>query len=266
MMEHQPSPEHASMIFCMGVLGGVVFTIWGLSAKFGGPTTLNTTDVATLIAGFGGAALGGGISWLMARQTSREAKERDQASRNDQQRARGLHLLLKYSMIVTDLHAMLNAVQTSLENANKAGIGHLPLWNRVGVVVGSMEFSLDPTDLVPLMDAREYELIATITETFMQHQTLVQSTKMYAELRSEVERLIGSAKQGAGATVYAARNEELNDKVRLYEHKLESLISATIRRLDEWAPKSRSTLFALGPALQKHLGDAGFPAFVADDA
>jgi hypothetical protein len=255
-MKRQDSPEQSAMIFCLGVLGGVIATIFGIAgSKEHLYSSFSSSDVATLVAAFFGAGVGGGISWLMARNTSRETLERDENARKQEKRASGLNLLIKHSMLVTEMYAMKNGIETSLAKAQAAGLGHLPLWRRVGGVVGSADFKLDPGELLPVLDARKYELMGTIIESFMQHQTLVKSARMYLELRAEAERVMSvNVDPTAQATAVAP-----------FELKLESLITAIKARLDDCAPKCRTALFELGPVLKTHLDDDSFPVFGEDN-
>lgn len=108
-------PEHSSMIFCLGVLGGTMGTIYAVAAA--GPSNssiLSSTDAATLLSGFGGAVIGGGISWLLARQTAREAQEKHERQRRDDEFAVATAASLKLVSITNGLYTLSNNFKRDL--------------------------------------------------------------------------------------------------------------------------------------------------------
>jgi hypothetical protein len=260
-MAEQPD-NHSSMLFCLGVLAGVICAVYGMVAASGqsNDSVISSTDAATLISGFGGAALGGGVAWLLARQTALEAAQRDQQQHKRDQRAKGVQLFLKFSMIVSDLAGTRVSIEQSLERANRLGLTSQPLWHRIVPIVGSIDhITIEPTDITPLIDAREYELVAQIIEVSMQHKMISQSLQKYAELHAAAEVILGPAQEYGEGGLYTGLTQESVDRLRPVAIKLESLIKEIRMRLEIWIPQANSSMAAIGPAMQKHLGDMSFP-------
>ncbi|OCJ03740.1 hypothetical protein A6U87_17550 [Rhizobium sp. AC44/96] len=107
-----PQPEVSAMIFSCGVLGGVIATVFGVVAAGTSQSAwISAADSATLISGFGGAALGGGISWLLAHQTSRQANEKDERRRLEEEIATASSACLKLLSIANGLFTLRNYIR-----------------------------------------------------------------------------------------------------------------------------------------------------------
>jgi len=107
------------------VAGGAVFglqaALFFLPETSGESSGFSVADIAVLISGFGGgvlgAAAGGLIAWLLARQSSKAVERRDAESRSDQIRVNGRRLLIKVSLIHSDIVALAAAASGNLSAA-----------------------------------------------------------------------------------------------------------------------------------------------------
>ncbi|RWY91846.1 hypothetical protein EHI44_02075 [Rhizobium leguminosarum] len=254
--------DHSSMLFCLGVLAGVICAVYGMAAANGqsGASVLSSADAATLISGFGGAALGGGVSWFLGRQAAHEAASRDQQQHKRDQRAQGIQLFLKFSMIASDLAGTKVSINQSLERANALGLTSQALWQRIVPIVGSLDHvTIEPTDMTPLIDAREYDLVAQIIEVAMQHKMISQSLEKYTELHAAAEAILGPAQEYGEGGLYTGLTQDGIDRLRPVATKLEALINQIRLRLEILIPQANNAMAAIGPAMQKYLNDISFP-------
>lgn len=90
----------------VGIFGAMA---GGVLALFLADQVASSAEYATLLSGFGGAVLGSGmsafISVILAKQTSRETLDRDISARNAEQQSNALRLMIKSSLVLSDVVA-----------------------------------------------------------------------------------------------------------------------------------------------------------------
>ncbi|WP_223475882.1 hypothetical protein [Oricola indica] len=227
-------------------------------------------EIVNLTSGFGGALLGalvgGFISWLLAKQSSAETLKRDREARDEEQKSYALRLMVKASLVLSDVVAIKNAINQSLSDANERGLSHLPFWRRViPIVPSSKSYEVDASELVPLIAAKEADLVTAATEVFMQHATLIAAIDTYFEKRGEIKKLIKRHSGVRDGVVMSELTESEIAALAPYELELESIIKEVRSALGPLQANAEKVTFGIGPAIQKHYGDKGFPIFIADE-
>ena len=136
------------------------FSIFGavacalLSARIGTPS-----EYATLLSGFGGALIGAIVSaivsFILAKQTASETLRRDEASRDAGEAAFPLRLMVKASLVLSEVVSVSRSINESLSEASDRNLTDQPLWRRVLPIIGLGErYSVEAAELAPLMAAR----------------------------------------------------------------------------------------------------------------
>jgi hypothetical protein len=166
-----------------GAIGGVVvfsFVLIGFEIPYRDAVALSPTDASTLIAGFGGAVLGGFISWLLARQSSREAAKKDAEARVSAEKATVLRTLLKMIQISNYLYTLNIFFDKSINRS-----GAIKLWMRV-IPQSQNEDTLpkfEASDFVPFVEMEESEIVNRCMLLSERANSLSAGFKQYVELR-----------------------------------------------------------------------------------
>ncbi len=222
------------------------------------------SDWFALASGFGGALLGavvgGCISYLLARQTNAETAKRDGASRLESKKGEALRLLIKSSLILSQVQATVTSIHRSLENANEHGMGVGPLWERMVPIIGSApKYAVDASELSPFVEAKEYELVAEFIELVMQHDALNHSVELYSRLRMGLKELISHTEQVDGSMLFSGLTEKEHARILPHLIEIESLAADIKPRSERLLEQARKVTFAIGPAARKHFADPSFP-------
>ncbi|TPM34457.1 hypothetical protein [Mesorhizobium sp. B2-3-5] len=223
-------------------------------------------EYATLLAGFGGAVLGSVISafvaFLLAKQTSRETLERDEHARVAEQQSYALRLMVKSSLILSDVVALKKLIDESLSNANDRGLTGLPLWKRVLPIVGSYQlYDVDAAELSPLIAAKDSDLMQTAVTLFMQHRNLVEVVRLYSEKRDGVKDIIKNHLAVEEGVITSGLTKEEHSRMVPLEIELESLIKSIRVMVSDLTEMGEKVTFGIGPAMRKFFGTDDFPVF-----
>ncbi|MDF1609366.1 hypothetical protein PZ897_14370 [Hoeflea sp. YIM 152468] len=226
-------------------------------------------EYATLISGFGGALLGavvgGVISWVLARQSAANTTNRDREARDQDQKGQALRLMVKASLVLSDVVAIKSSIDQSLSEANERGLSHYPVWRRVLPIVSSNQiYQIEAAELAPLMEARANEIVYAATDMLMQHSTLIAALESYSEKRGELKKILKRHTATADGVITSELTESEVAEMAPYEIELESLIKEIRSRLHPVQELAEKVTFGIGPAIQKHYGDRNFPVFVAN--
>ncbi|MBZ9815272.1 hypothetical protein [Mesorhizobium sp. CA7] len=231
---------------------------------------VSVSESATLASGFGGAVLGSGISafvsFVLARQTSREALERNESARLAEQEASALRLMVKASLVLSDITAIQKVIDQSLSEANDRGLTSEPFWKRVLPIVGSYQiYDVDAAELTPLIAAKNNELMHNAVTLFMQHRNLVESVKVYSEKRELVKSIVTRHKVEEGGVITSGVTEEELSRLTPLAVELESLIIGIREMLPDLTQIAEAVTFGTGPAMRKFFGNGQFPIFAPRD-
>lgn len=217
--------------FLTGIIAGIIFiaailTAMEMETKVFSTMTFTTTDLATLIAGFGGTILGGGISWLLARQTASDTRKRDEEARNAQDKASLLQTILKVMQVSNGLYTIHRNIEGSAESANEQGIGDPELWTLVRPVAGRTETpKFDASDFVPFAVSSRPDLINRIIMISNRYDAIESALRVYSERRLSFQDLAGQyttlSPSGMHVTVFPA---DIAPQAGMRAFELEQLI------------------------------------------
>lgn len=243
-----------------GALGGALLALFFLE-KFSA-----TSDHATLLAGFGGAVLGSGmsalVSFILAKQTSAETLRRDAEVRRAEQKSYVLRLMVKASLVLSDVVAIQQTIEQSLSDANERNLTGLPLWRRVLPIIGSYQtFDIDPPELSPLIAAKDSALVQASVTLFMQHRNVVEAVKVYGEKRDKVKEIVTTHFSEANGVVTSGMTQEQKSALLPLEVELETIIKNVRTMLVDLRRLGEQVTFSLGPAMRKYLDDDTIPVF-----
>jgi hypothetical protein len=181
-------------------------------------------DIAVLIGGIGGgvvgAIVGGAIAWILAHQAAVESRRRDEEERQQAMKSRALRLMVKASLILTDVVGTMQTIDDSLSAANERGLALGPMWQRVMPIVGQQKaFDVDADELAPLIQAKEYALFQEAVDLVMQHQAFVQAVAEYSLKRQALKDHMPAPVAVSGGLVTSPMTAE--DMARLAPRTLE---------------------------------------------
>ena len=141
----------------IGAIGGLVVGL-GLSSRWGNDMSeiVASANFATLLAGLGGASLGGLISFATSRQTSRETAKRDEETRLSAEKAQALSGLVKTMQLANRLFTLNN----KLVEATQSSEGLQP-WQMLQASVGQSNSAPDYTadDFIPFINAKHADFV-----------------------------------------------------------------------------------------------------------
>ncbi|MFA6154716.1 hypothetical protein [Mesorhizobium sp.] len=248
----------------VGIFG---FLAGGVSCLFLADHLAATPEYATLLSGFGGAILGSVISawvaFVLAKQTAADAHEREVGASVATQKSYVVRLMVKASLVLSDVNAIKRSIEESLSEANELGLTDQPLWKRVLPMVGrSQTFDIDPAELSPIMAAKDNELMQSTVTLFLQHRNLVEAVRMYSELRVSVKQILRSHHLAShDGVITTALTQEQAAELLPYEVELDSLLKNIRENLPTLIKMAEQVTFGIGPAMRKFLGDDGIPSF-----
>ncbi|BAV45733.1 hypothetical protein MesoLj113a_41810 [Mesorhizobium sp. 113-1-2] len=255
-------------LITVGIFGAMVgaAVLLFLAEKFAA-----TSDHATLLAGFGGAVIGSVlsalVSFILAKQASAETLLRDFEARLAEQKSYVLRLMVKASVVLSDLVAIRKAIDESLSNANDRNLTAEPLWKRVLPIVGSYQtFDIDAAELSPLIAAKDNALMQASVTLFMQHRNLIEAVRVYADLRGRVKEIVVHHFGSSEGVLTSGLTQEQMSKLMPLEIELESLIKTIRAMLTDLIPLAEKVTFEIGPAMQKFFGSQDFPVFAPKGA
>lgn len=247
----------------VGIFG---FIAGGIVLLFMAGSQASTPEYATLLSGFGGAVLGSVISawvaFVLAKQTIADARERDVQAALAEQKSYVLRLMVKASLVLSDVTAIKNSIDGSLSEANARNLTALPTWRRVLPIVGaSQTFDIDPSELSPIMAAKDNDLMQSTVTLFLQHRHLVEAVKAYSELRNKVKHVVtGHLRQEDGVVITGLTPQQVAELMP-YEVELDSLIKGIRGMLPDLISLAEKVTFGMGPTMKKFLADEDMPVF-----
>lgn len=249
-----------------GAVGGIVVLSFGLAAVDAAPSyAVSTTDSATLIAGFGGAVIGSAISalmsWLLLRQTSKETLRRDSEARDRESEAAALRLMVKSSLILSDVAAIRKTIDSSLLEANDRQITDQPVWTRVLPIVGAeKKLTLEADDMAPLFELKEHELIYSATDLFQLQPVLISAINLFNRKREEARSISDAHSVGGDGIVNTEYTQAQYRRLLPIHIELEALIKEIRDLIPIVETKAETVTFGIGPAMRKRTGSK-FPIF-----
>jgi hypothetical protein len=230
---------------------------------------LDIGDWISLWSGLGGAVIGavigGLIAWLLALQASRASAERDKKHFEESIKARSLRLMVKSSIMLSDIAGIQRSINESLEAANARGLTNAPLWQRVTPLVGS--YSAQPFDAdepAALMALKENDLAQSSIELFQRHENFLIALKLYGEKRQGFAGLVNRHVDLGGGMLSSLLTAEEMNRVAPFAVELESLIAQVREMAPELRELAETVTFGIGPAVRRKLDTTDFPLMAPD--
>lgn len=256
---------HVWPIFGLGVVTGSA--IVGISvplapwpAKLG--WHLTATDNATLLSGFGGAALGGVVSWLLAKQATRETLRRDENSRISQEKSVALGVTLKAQQIANGYYTHKKYFDECMRRANANKMLNRPLWEIIKPLIGNSlpRPTFEPTDFVPLVNARQAPLIDRCNLLALRYDVAESSLEVYTQKRQAMQEMLAqhSGPPDRSGRVETVIPSSLRPKFRVMASELEDLIVQIKAFLKEDFIEGKSVCDELGKAFREYFSDPTF--------
>lgn len=222
----------------------------------------STSDFATLIAGIFGAAVGGAISLILARQASAETLARDAAARLDDHKSKALAVLLKAQQVTNGFYTNRQYIREALAKANRDSNLGLEMWlkvqQRTGGFLSPVEFNA--AEFIPLMLAGKASLINECTLMALRFDVIEQSIDIYNKRREELQQLMlkySKLDRSNGAVITEIPREELSPfEIKAVE--IEGLIQDIYRIAKEDYIRSKKLCADLSSAFLAYFGDTVF--------
>lgn len=261
------SPRNDVAIFGLGFFAAAPFVVLALVALQIQPQAFSTdrfssSDFATLFAGILGAAIGGAISWILARQASTETLARDTAARVDDHKAKALGVLLKVQQITNGIYTNRGYFWVSLDRANKEGRLWDDMWHKVQRQVGNSlpPPTFDASEFVPLMLAGKAALINECTLLALRYDVAEQGIATYNREREAFEQamLPYSKVQNNSGLIETNVPEEKLSEFAIKRHIMNGLIDNIYRSTKEDYIRSKELCVELSAAFLAYFGDSVF--------
>lgn len=222
----------------------------------------STADFATLIAGIFGAAIGGAISLILARQASAETLARDTAARLDDHKSKALAVLLKAQQVTNGFYTNTQYIRNALAKANRDGNLALDMWlkvqQRTGSFLSPVEFNA--AEFIPLMLAGKASLINECTLMALRFDVIEQSIEVYNNRREELQQLMlkySKLDHSNGLVVTEVPPEE-RSPFEIKAKEIEGLIQDIYRTAKEDYIRSNKLCADLSSAFLAYFGDSVF--------
>lgn len=228
-------------IFLLGVLSGVILFVClyvvihkgSASLSIG---TISSGDFSTLLAGFGGAAFGGLISWALARGAAAELEKAAEQEKIAKEKALALSLVLKVQQITNGLYSQREYIWAALNLQNEQKRLGEPVWQFVQPqITGAVETPVfDATEYIPLVQAKRADLINDCQLLALRYNVLEHSMREYSARREVVQRMLRPfSKRGAGGQIETMLPAFKKDQFEILVVEIESLITSLRKTLIE---------------------------------
>lgn len=249
------------MIFCVGLMAGVICAIWGIAAsgdqKVGG---LSSADLATLISGFGGALLGGSISWMLAAQASKTALQRDQEMRLEDEKAAATRTILKLLQISNGLHTLEKYISTAIA---AAPVGS-KMWQAVRPLSGLLSKfpEFDASDFVPFIAADKTGIVNRLMLIAQRYQADETAIGTYNTIHTELQAMLAPFSivdpSTGSAQTEIPTNPEILSPFLIKIEVLEQLMQTIYQSLTEDLAEAKALCKECNSAMQAHFRGSKF--------
>lgn len=231
---------------------------------------IKVSDISTLVAGVVGAVIGGAISWVQSRQTSKQTLQRDNESRMAIIENNALSTLLKVQRIANSYHTHKMYFWSQLRAANASVTIGPELWQIMKAQVAGSETGINfsAEELVPLQLAGKTDLINECGLLAERLQVVERGMIEYTSLRREIEALlIDHSRRLPDGRVLTEVPKELRQKVSLKSDTLEQFIRQLYADITTDDLKAKALCSGVSQAFVAHFQNSAKFAikFVEDD-
>lgn len=258
--------------FAFGAISAVIMIAMGVAVTDDrislGIDSLSKADFATLVSGFGGAALGGVISWMLAREAGRETLARDAAQRQANEKAMALAVILKAQHIANGLTTLRNHFYKARRKANNSSMLLQPMWRTTKPVLSPTPSRLrfEPAEFAALLTAGRMDLVDRCNLLALRYEVDETVVKDYSRLRAELQEamLPYSNLAGPGGLVETAVDPAMHSTFAIRGLQLEEIIRSLYASILEDANEAIDLCLALNEAFKKHFGEDVYPLKVEE--
>jgi hypothetical protein len=252
------------VLFWIGIPVGFLLAVVVASMTEGSNLLkMSSTDLTTLLAGLGGALIGGIVSYAMTHAGMTHADRRDATQETNLQKVSSLAALLKAQQIANGIQTQKGYIVECREEANAAGMISAPLWRQVKIQVGNkIPAPIFATEeLVPLMVSGNANLINECQIAALRYSGLISSFEAYNLKREELQKLIAPySRPDVDGRVLTELPADRHAEYSVRELEVESLIRAIVAAIESDLPEAISLCKNLSQAYKKHFND---PLFVS---
>lgn len=240
------------------ILGSGVTKRWGTDIG----ELMSSSNFATWMAGLGGAAVGGLISYFIARQTAKESEARDEKVRRLTERAQALNCMVTTMQLANRLYTMRGLLKGAV--ATPEGIDP---WQQLQANTGHRNTapSYDPTDFVPFINAKLADAVHRALLLAERVSSLEAAHSHYNEKRTELELFLLPFSQLDGAAMQAAVPQEFQVEAFYRTNTLNTLIRSMADFVERDYNDAKTLLTDMNKAFQQYFGAEANFKFELDD-
>lgn len=246
-------------IFSLSLLCGAAATLFVGATFFivesASSEGVKVSDITTLVAGVVGAVIGGAISWVQSRQTSKQTLQRDKEARMSIVENNALSTLLKVQRIANSYHTHKMYFWSQLREANSNETIVPQLWQIMKSQVAGSETGINfsAEELVPLQLAGKTDLINECGLLSERLQVVERGMIEYTRLRRELETLlIDHSRRQPDGTILTKVPAELSEKASIMSDNLEQFIRQLYADITSDDTKAKALCSSVSEAFVAH--------------
>jgi hypothetical protein len=227
-------------------------------------------DAATLLSGFGGAALGGLVSWILAKQAGKETLRRDMEQRTAHDKSMALAVMLKTQQIANGLYTVKKYFYQSRRRANLANRISRPMWETTKPVISTTPSRLryDPSEFGPLVAAQRPDLVDRCTLLALRYEVTETIINDYSTRRGTLHDLLAPHSQlsGADGLVITSVPPALRNVYTMKGKELEDIIRALFSSVLEDSNEAHNLCLELSKVFRDHFGEDVYRLEISTEA
>lgn len=214
-----------------------------------------SSEAATLVAGLGGAVVGGFIAgcvqWLMS-QRERRARRWECA----------VHLIQTATAIrtqTTDFEETISQMrQRFLEVGPSENRSHIETWEPITPIIGNeLVAKPSPGDMLPLIEARAYGLVRDFNIIVSRHYTLHAAIEEFSRIRRDMSYILANVREEGEAVLGVPAHEW--QRVAPHRVQMSSLVNQILPANTELKDRAADVAEKIGTCMVAHFRDQRFP-------
>nr|WP_314259243.1 hypothetical protein [uncultured Devosia sp.] len=200
-----------------------------------------------------GALISALVSYHIQERANRHSEKREEQARKADQRGQLLNALFRAMYVHADVNSVVVGIAESHLRAKAAQLKSQNQWTRIAPIVGrGTAQPIIASELAPLVDAKEFDLIARYCELLMGHSALLQAQELYERDWLELSAMLPATRTSAGMLQTGLSADE----ERVFQPRFTRLNGLAVS-LEE----SSATQLKLATAIVRDLGTAGQDLF-----
>lgn len=224
-----------------------------------------TADWWSLFTTLVGAVIGAAVSYVIASQAAREARELQRQERLDRDKGTAHALTVKLMRLLNSLAGFNQQTEDSIKEAEKH-IPESPLWTKMLPLAGTENslILIEPSEWAILVAAKEFDLLNRAIMLCDRYNGLVHVYTSYSSERKRLTDQFGAAMEGKIGTSLFTQEERSRFEPRAVA--LEDHAKAVRGRISELMEEARDLLPKIGPVVRTYLNDPTFPILTLTDS